>query len=31
MSKEIARKPESYENEARVLSLMPALLEKHRL
>ncbi len=29
MSKEIARKPESYENEARVLALMPALLEQH--
>lgn len=29
MSKEIARKPESYENEALVLALMPALLEQH--
>ena len=29
MSKENARKPESYENEARVLALMPALLEQH--
>lgn len=29
MSKEIARKPESYQNEALVLALMPALLEQH--
>lgn len=29
MSKEIARKPESYKNEALVLALMPALLEQH--
>jgi hypothetical protein len=29
MSKEIARKPESYEAEALVLALMPALLEQH--
>lgn len=29
MSKEIARKPESYENEILVLALMPALLEQH--
>lgn len=29
MSKEIARKPESYANEALVLAMMPALLEQH--
>lgn len=29
MSKEIARKPESYQNESLVLALMPALLEQH--
>lgn len=29
MSKEVARKPESYQNEALVLALMPALLEQH--
>lgn len=29
MSKEVARSPQSYENEALVLSLLPALLEPH--
>lgn len=29
MSKKIARKPESYQNEVLVLALMPALLKQH--
>ena len=29
MSKELAQKPESYENDVRVLAPMPALLEQH--